>query len=327
MKMISLEQLQQDIEKNLIELGFDNMHPRGLYEPVSYILSIGGKRIRPVMLLMACNLFSDEITHAMKPALGIEVFHNFTLLHDDIMDAAPLRRNSPTVHVKWNPNTAILSGDAMSVLAFQYIMDTKPELALKIFPVFCSVAIGVCEGQQYDVDFETSDEVSQEDYLNMIRLKTSVLLAAAFQMGAILGGADDRNAQMMYETGLNLGLAFQIQDDYLDSFGEQEKFGKSIGGDIVMNKKTLLMIKAMEGARGDDKEFLNSMKGEGVIDPKEKIRRTLDIFTRTGAKDLAIQKIREYSEKAIETLGEISVPEERKTEVRRLISLLMGRRF
>lgn len=327
MKMISLEQLQQEVEKNLIKLGFDNMKPRGLYEPVSYILSIGGKRIRPVMLLMACNMFSDEISHAMKPAIGIEVFHNFTLLHDDIMDAATLRRNSPTVHVKWDSNTAILSGDAMSVLAFEYIMDTKPEFALRIFPVFSRVAIGVCEGQQYDVDFETVSEVSQEDYLNMIKLKTSVLLAAAFQMGAILGGADERNAQMMYETGLNLGLAFQIQDDYLDSFGEQEKFGKSIGGDIVKNKKTLLMIKAMEEARGDDKEFLDNIMGGEQIEPDEKIRRTLDIFTRTGAKELALQKIREYSDKAIESLGLISVSEDRKMEIRRLISLLMGRSF
>lgn len=323
----SFENLQKRVEKAIQELDFTSCKPKGLYEPVGYIVSNGGKRIRPVMLLMACNLFSDEINHAIMPAVGIEVFHNFTLLHDDIMDDAPIRRNRATVHMKWNRNTAILSGDAMSVLAFKYLMQTIPDLSSKILPVFSKAAIEVCEGQQYDIDFEEQSYVSEADYLKMIGLKTSVLLAASFQIGAILGGADEINSGLLYETGLNLGLAFQIQDDLLDSFGDPNKFGKSIGGDIVNNKKTFLMVKAMEITGKEDSNFLRNLPADCEISPEEKIKKVKEIYLRTGVKQLAEAKIKGYFDQALASFENVHVAVERKNEILKLTSVLMGRGF
>lgn len=325
--LLSMEQLQQKVESTLQKLNFNQRTPVGLYEPVGYIVSIGGKRIRPVMLLMACNLFSDEIEHALMPSVAVEVFHNFTLLHDDIMDDAPIRRNHPTVHVKWNPNTAILSGDVMSVLAFEYLINTKPELIQKILPVFTRAAIEVCEGQQMDIDFESLPAVSEKEYLKMIEQKTSVLLAAAFKIGGILGGADEKQATLLYETGLYLGLAFQVQDDLLDSFGDQEKFGKTIGGDILMNKKTFLMVKALELAKSADLEELKNLISSRNTDPVVKIEKVKNLYIRTGAKQMAEDKIRYYFDLALNRLEAIRVKSERKNEIFRLADLLMSRKF
>ena len=322
-----MEELLQKVEKTLNGLEYNKRKPAGLYEPVDYIISIGGKRIRPVMLLMACNLFTDEIDHALMPAAGIEVFHNVTLLHDDIMDDAPIRRNHPTVHMKWNRNTAILSGDAMSVIAFQYLMDTLPGLNSKIFPVFSKAAIEVCEGQQMDIDFESMSLVSESEYLKMIELKTSVLLAAAFQIGAILGGASDENARLLYDTGLNLGLAFQVQDDLLDTFGDQSKFGKSIGGDIVMNKKTFLMVKAMELAQKNDAAELKVLLSSGQLTADEKIRKVKDLYLKLGVKDVAEKKIKKYFEKALESLENVQISKDRKRIILSLASMLMERNY
>ena len=322
-----MEELLQKVEKTLNGLEYNKRKPAGLYEPVDYLISIGGKRIRPVMLLMACNLFTDEIDHALMPAAGIEVFHNFTLLHDDIMDDAPIRRNHPTVHMKWNRNTAILSGDAMSVIAFQYLMDTLPGLNSKIFPVFSKAAIEVCEGQQMDIDFESMSLVSESEYLKMIELKTSVLLAAAFQIGAILGGASDENARLLYDTGLNLGLAFQVQDDLLDTFGDQSKFGKSIGGDIVMNKKTFLMVKAMELAQKNDAAELKVLLSSGQLTADEKIRKVKDLYLKLGVKDVAEKKIKKYFEKALESLENVQISKDRKRIILSLASMLMERNY
>jgi geranylgeranyl diphosphate synthase type II len=325
--LYNFEQLQQKVEAAMHHLDFENRKPGGLYAPVGYILSIGGKRIRPVMLLMACNLFSDEMDHAVMPAVGLEVFHNFTLLHDDIMDDAPIRRNQPTVHVKWNNNTAILSGDAMSVLAYEYLMTTTPELFPKILPVFSKAAIEVCEGQQLDVDFESQFYVSEQEYLKMIELKTSVLLAASFQIGALLGGANDKNAQYLYDAGLNLGLAFQVQDDLLDTYGDQSKFGKTIGGDILMNKKTFLMVKALAVAGQEDKELLKDLISAKDFKPTEKIRQVKEIFARAGVKDMAEQKIKYYYDKAFSCFEKIGVPSERKAVITKMASTLMSRSF
>lgn len=325
--LYSLEELQQQVESTLKELQYKERKPAGLYEPIDYIISIGGKRIRPVMLLMACNLFTDEIDHALMPAIGIEVFHNFTLLHDDIMDDAPIRRNHPTVHMKWDRNTAILSGDAMSVIAFEYLMNTRPGLPSKILPVFSKAAIEVCEGQQLDIDFESMSLVSEAEYLKMIELKTSVLLAASFQIGAILGGAGDDNARLLYYTGLNLGLAFQVQDDLLDTFGDQSKFGKSIGGDIVLNKKTFLMVKAMELAQQNDAAELKSLLSSVNITADEKIRRVKELYLKLGVKEVAEEKIKNYFEKALINLDNVEVGRDRKKIILSLASMLMERNY
>jgi geranylgeranyl diphosphate synthase, type II len=325
--LYNFEQLQQKVEAAILHLDFENRKPEGLYAPVGYILSIGGKRIRPVMLLMACNLFSDELDHAVIPSVGLEIFHNFTLLHDDIMDDAAIRRNHPTVHIKWNENTAILSGDAMSVLAYEYLMTTSPELFSKTLPVFSRAAIEVCEGQQLDVDFESQFSVSEQEYLKMIELKTSVLLAASFQIGALLGGANDQEAQNLYDAGLNLGLAFQVQDDLLDTYGDQSKFGKTIGGDILLNKKTFLMVKALEVSGREDKKLLNDIIGAKDFDPTEKIRQVKEIYDRSGVKDLAEQKIRYYSDKAFGCFEKIGVSSDRKIMITKMASALMSRSF
>lgn len=325
--LYSMEELQQKVEKTLNGLEYNKRNPAGLYEPIDYIISIGGKRIRPVMLLMACNLFSDEIDHALIPAAGIEIFHNFTLLHDDIMDDAPIRRNHPTVHMKWDRNTAILSGDAMSVIAFEYLMNTLPGLASKTFPVFSKAAIEVCEGQQLDIDFESMSQVSEAEYLKMIELKTSVLLAASFHIGAILGGASDENARLLYDTGLNLGLAFQVQDDLLDTFGDQSMFGKSIGGDIVMNKKTFLMVKALELAQQNDANDLKGLLSSVSLTANEKISRVKELYLKLGVKDVAEKKIKYYFEKALKSLDNVEVIKDRKEIILSLASMLMERNY
>ncbi len=325
--LYSLEQLQQMVEKALQDLDYGRRMPPGLYEPVGYIVSIGGKRIRPVMLLMAANLFSDEIKHALMPSLAIEVFHNFTLLHDDIMDDAPIRRNHPAVHVKWNQNTAILSGDVMSVLAFQYLTETKQELIHRILPVFTRAAMEVCEGQQMDIDFETMTMVTEEEYIRMIEKKTSVLLAASFKIGALLGGANEKQSDLLYETGLNLGLAFQVQDDFLDSFGDQDTFGKFIGGDILMNKKTFLMVKALEIAEGSDAAELKILISSRDTDPAIKIQKVRDLYIRTGAKQKAEEKIKYYFDLALSRLEMIPVKPERKKEILCLANLLISRKY
>ena len=223
--------------------------PKNLYEPIDYILQLGGKRIRPVLTLMAADIFSGDFQKALPAALAVEVFHNFTLVHDDIMDDAPLRRGQATVHEKWDLNTGILSGDAMLILAYQYFEDYEPHVFQKLSKLFSKTALEVCDGQQLDVDFETRNDVSIPAYIDMIRLKTSVLVAAALKMGAIVAETSNENANLIYDFGLNLGLAFQLQDDYLDTFGDPETFGKQIGGDIIENKKTFLYLKCFGGCQ------------------------------------------------------------------------------
>jgi geranylgeranyl diphosphate synthase type II len=321
--MIPFNEIIQIINAELNKLDWDKK-PEGLYRPIAYVLSLGGKRIRPSLVLMACNLFSDEVESAIAPALGIEIFHNFTLLHDDIMDKAELRRGHPTVHKKWDENTAILSGDLMQIAAYQLISQTKEPNLKNVLDVFSRTAAEVCEGQQYDINFEDRENVSPEEYLEMIRLKTAVLLGASLKIGAIVGNASNRNANLLYDFGINLGMAFQLKDDLLDVYGD-EQFGKEIGGDIVANKKTYLLISAQKLAEGTDAKELNKwLKTDG--ENKEKVKVITTLYNRLGVKNICENKMQEYFEKSIDCLNQVSVEENKKKELRLLAEQLMFRK-
>lgn len=275
--MYSFKELQDVVQKEIDGLEFSTP-PEGLFEPMKYILGIGGKRLRPILVLLSANLFKDDLKKVYLPAIGIEVFHNFTLLHDDVMDNAPIRRSKATVHEKWNSNVAILSGDAMSIKAYQYIVSCEDHHLRDVLTVFNQTALEVCEGQQFDMEFEDRRDVQINEYLEMIRLKTAVLLGGSLKMGAVMGDADAKDAELLYNFGVNLGMAFQLQDDYLDVFGNQDVFGKKIGGDILCNKKTFLLIKAFELAKGDDKKELEGWISAKDFNPEEKISAVRAIY-------------------------------------------------
>jgi geranylgeranyl diphosphate synthase type II len=300
--------------------------PRGLYEPIGYVLSLGGKRIRPALTLMACNLFSENIRPALNAALGIEIFHNFTLLHDDIMDKADVRRGQLTVHKKWNDNTAILSGDVMQIASYQFIAKT-PLLYLKpVLDLFSQTAAEICEGQQYDVDFEKREQVEAEEYLEMIRLKTAVLLGCALKTGAWIGGAGEEDAQLLYDFGINIGLAFQLKDDLLDVYGDEATFGKKIGGDILCNKKTYLLIHAIELANEIEEIELKKWLNTTDIDlANEKIKSVTSLYNKLGVKAICEDKMQFFYSKAIANLEKVSVLENKKQELRNLAEKLMFR--
>jgi geranylgeranyl diphosphate synthase, type II len=301
------------------------LEPRELYEPMWYALSNGGKRLRPVFVLMGCQLFSDELRKATLPALGIEMFHNFTLLHDDIMDQAFMRRNLPTVHIKWDVNRAILSGDALAIQANIFISSCDKEILPDVLRVFNTTALQVCEGQQYDLNFERLREVSVADYLKMIQLKTAVLIAGSLQIGALIGGADALWASRIYELGDMIGMAFQLQDDYLDTFGNPVTFGKNIGGDILANKKTYLLIKAKELASQEQRDLLDKYFDSEDFDPAEKIAAVKNVFKDLGVDREIVGKVHEYSNKALNILLEIPVDPARKTELEKFTRNLMDR--
>lgn len=286
--------------------------PRALYAPLAYCLKNGGKRMRPVMTLLGCGLFSGDIEKALSPAIGLELFHNFTLMHDDIMDNAPLRRGLPAVHKKWNISTAILSGDVMFALAYKYMMDVPDEKLRRVLDLFNKTVIEVCEGQQYDMNFETDGQVGESDYLEMIRLKTAVLPAACLKTGAIIAGASEEDAEKLYCFGEFIGLAFQLRDDWLDVYGEEAVFGKKSGGDIVANKKTWMTIKAYELADDKQKELLQKAFGSKDFNPDEKVRQVKEIYHRLGIKDLALQQMEQYYLRAFRSLDSIPVPVDRK---------------
>ncbi|MEX6686897.1 polyprenyl synthetase family protein [Danxiaibacter flavus] len=296
--------------------------PAGLYEPADYFLTIGGKRIRPVMCLMGNELFGEIVPDAFHVATAIELFHNFTLVHDDIMDKASLRRGLPTVHTKYDENTAILSGDVMMVVAYSYLNKINVSYLSKILGLFNRTAREVCEGQQLDVDFERRNSVSLPDYIRMIELKTSVLLAASLRMGAILGGASEGNQNELYEFGRNLGIAFQVQDDYLDAFGDPEKFGKDVGGDIRQNKKTFLMLHALEVANTQQKNELLSLMEEN---PADKVERVLQIFRDCDVDGWAKSLKQQYLDKSMKHLEDIAVVSSRKKPLRELADFLIQR--
>jgi geranylgeranyl diphosphate synthase type II len=299
--------------------------PKNLYEPIDYILKLGGKRIRPVLTLIASDIFSDDFKKALPAALAVEVFHNFTLIHDDIMDAAPLRRGKATVHEKWDTNTGILSGDAMLILAYQYFENYEPIVFQKLAKLFGKTALEVCDGQQLDVDFETRNDVTIPEYIHMIRLKTSVLVAAALKMGAIVAEANDDNANLIYDFGLNLGLAFQLQDDYLDTFGNPETFGKQIGGDIIENKKTYLYLKALEVANKDDKGKLKYLYKKKLKENTVKIADIKRIFQLNEIPLLIKQEIENYTKKAFDTLAQMDIKDTDKQRLKEFGLWLMNR--
>ena len=323
--MYSYKELQSLVNKQINKIDFIK-EPRQLYDPIKFILSLGGKRIRPVFVLMACNLFSDDIDKAINAALALEIFHNFTLLHDDIMDNSSLRRNKPTVHTKWNFNVAILSGDAMSIIAYKFITKTKSGNLTDVLNIFNTTALQVCEGQQYDMDFEAEELVTEADYLKMIELKTAVLIAASLKIGALISDASQKDAQLLYLFGINIGLAFQIQDDFLDVYGDTNIFGKKIGNDIITNKKTYLLIKAFELAKGADyKELYNQIFTKNRPS-EEKIKSVISIYNKLGIKKIVQNKIVEYFNEAFIYFEKISVNSERKQELSSFIkSTLINR--
>jgi len=323
--MHSLEKFRWIIDREIEKMDFAGRQPAELYSPVEYILSNGGKRLRPVLALMSCRLFTHDLTECVKPAAAIELFHNFTLLHDDIMDQADMRRGKPAVHKKWNENTAILSGDAMVVLSFNLISSAKPEILPGLLSVFNTTALEVCEGQQMDMNFETNPNVKENEYLEMIKLKTSVLIAAAMKIGAISARANDRDCELMYESGLNLGLAFQLQDDILDLYGKQEDFGKIRGGDILMNKKTILLIKALELADQTTAVSIRRLMNEEQ-DPGMKVGEMKKILDRLEINLIAWKMAEGYFNKAIRKLYETNSDKAQKNEFADFIHSVMNRK-
>ncbi len=299
--------------------------PKNLYEPIEYILQLSGKRIRPILTLMSADILSGEYKKALPAALAVEVFHNFTLVHDDIMDDAPLRRGQQTVHEKWNLNTGVLSGDAMLILAYQYFENYDPKTFQELAKLFSKTALEVCDGQQLDIDFETRNDVTIEEYINMIRLKTSVLVAAALKMGAIVAKAPEKDANLLYEYGLNLGLAFQLQDDYLDTFGDPETFGKQVGGDIIENKKTYLFLKAMELADDDDKQKLQFFYKQKLEENSIKIDEVTRIFERCDIPGLIQKLIQDYTNLSFDSLNQMNISSENKEKLIQFGTFLMAR--
>jgi len=309
--MLTLETAIKIIEKEILALKLP-VYPVNLYNPIKYTLSRGGKRIRPALTLIACNLFSDNYKKAVLPALGIELFHNFTLIHDDLMDNSSLRRNDPTIHIKWNPNTAILAGDAMYIIACQLICKVENNILPVIISIFNQTALQVCEGQMMDMDFEKRNNVTVNQYLEMIGLKTSVLLASSLKIGAIIGGADPQSSEKVYNFGYNLGVAFQLQDDLLDSYGEENVFGKKIGNDILTNKKTYLYLKAIRLASNPEKKFLENLYSSETHNPEEKVKSVINIFNLLKIKALTQDIINEHYDKALYQLDEINISKKKK---------------
>lgn len=323
--MYTATQLLDKINEYISELQFTRK-PKGLYDPVEYVLSLGGKRIRPVLMMMAHNLYKDEnISDVLSSAVGVEIYHNYTLLHDDLMDKADVRRNKPTVHKVWDDNTAILSGDAMLVLAYQFISNCSPLHLKEVLDLFSLTALEICEGQQFDMEFEKREDVTEDEYIEMIRLKTAVLLAAGLKIGAILGGAPKEDAQALYEFGIYMGLAFQLQDDFLDVYGNPEIFGKNIGGDILSNKKTYLLIKALERADAFQKMELLTWLQKINFEPEAKIKAVTQLYNQIGVKAICESKMREYYAKGLDALIGVGVPVERKRGLKSFAELLLYR--
>lgn len=322
--MFTASELLDMVRAHIAELQFTRT-PKGLYDPVTYVLSLGGKRIRPVLMLMAYNLFREDVKSILQPATGIEVYHNYTLLHDDLMDRADKRRGKPTVHKVWNDNVAILSGDAMLVLAYQFMAQCPSDKLKEVLDLFSLTALEICEGQQMDMEFEQRNEVSEAEYIEMIRLKTSVLLAASLKIGAVLGGASKGDADYLYDFGVNLGLAFQLKDDLLDVYGDSARFGKNIGGDILCNKKTYLVIKAFEHADKEQASQLDDWFNRKTFDPQQKIEAVTRLYNQIGVRELCEAKIVEYSRRASESLRLLDVPAENKRELEKLMEELMYR--
>lgn len=324
---MTTEVLLDIIEKSLSELGYAELEPRTLFEPIGYTLSLGGKRVRPLLCLLACRLYSDNIATALPIARALEVFHNFTLLHDDLMDKSPIRRGQPTVYRKWNDNTAILSGDAMSIEAYRSLEGIEnPQLLFKVLPFFNKMAIEICKGQQYDMDFEEREHVSVAEYIEMIRLKTAVLLGAALRLGALAAGAYDSDAQILDEVGQALGLAFQIQDDYLDVYGDEKTFGKPIGGDIMNGKKTLMLLYTQAKLERDDRAELDQLMQLGQEHKEERISGVRRLYDKAGTPIYAQHEIERLTQEALTKLRGLGLKQERLEPLYQLFDKLTTRK-
>jgi geranylgeranyl diphosphate synthase type II len=317
----------RDIFLRALDRAIGNREPESLYEPARYILSLGGKRMRPALTMLSAEIFGTSHRDALPAALAVEVFHNFSLVHDDIMDDAPLRRGKQTVHAKWDLNAGILSGDAMLILAYRHLESYPPETFFKLASLFSKTALEVCEGQQWDMDFEKRSDVMLDEYLKMIEYKTAVLVGAALQMGAIVAGASEENGAAIFDFGRELGIAFQIQDDYLDVFGDPEKTGKQPGGDIIENKKTFLLLKAYELADGPQRRELDGIYAGEFADGASKVAAAKSIFEKTGATKAATAAIRDYTAKALSRLDPIGIGEDKKNILRDFANQLMERQF
>ena len=323
--MLTANEILEKINSYLDNLPYTR-EPQSLYEPVKYALSMGGKRIRPSLMLMAYNMFKDDPESILPTACAIETYHNYTLLHDDLMDNAAMRRGMPTVHVKWDANTAILSGDSMLVLAFQRMMQCAPDKLKPVLDLFTETSLEIGEGQQYDMDFESRTDVTEDEYIEMIRLKTSVLLACSLKLGAIQAGAPAADADNLYKFGELMGLAFQLQDDYLDVYGDPAVFGKTIGGDILCNKKTYMLINAYNRAGDDMRGELTRWVTAEEFDPAEKIAAVTAIYDKVGIKELAEQKINYYFDQSRKYLAAVNVPDERKAVLAGYTDKMMKRK-
>lgn len=320
--MRTFEEICRTIEEALARLTFDQP-PRSLFDPITYILSLGGKRIRPALALMACDLFGGKNEDVLQPALGLEVFHNFTLLHDDLMDEADRRRDKPTVHKLWNPNVAILSGDAMLICAYQLVAKANDKAILELFS---RTALEICAGQQYDMEFESRSDVTEEEYLEMIRLKTAVLLACALKVGAMIGGASAADADALYDYGIHIGLAFQLQDDLLDVYGDPKTFGKNIGGDILCNKKTFLLINALSAASEEQRQVMEDWMARKTYDAQEKIAAFANLYNELSIRDLTERRIEDYYRMADEDLARLSIAPESLSVLKGTCDRLMKRK-
>jgi len=323
--MHTIQQYQQFL-LDYLQSQYETKEPRNLYEPIHYILGLGGKKMRPVLTLMSAEVFDADYKKALPAALAVEVFHNFSLVHDDIMDDAPLRRGHETVHEKWNINTGILSGDAMLILAYQYFEQYEPLIFRDLAKLFSKTALEVCEGQQWDVDFEDRSDVTIPEYLKMIQYKTAVLVAAAMKMGAIIAETSVENANLIYDFGLNLGLAFQLQDDFLDAFGNPETFGKQVGGDIIENKKTYLYLKAVAFSKPEEANELKRLFAIQPEDSTDKIERVKALFNSSGASKATQDAIQDFTFKAFQMLDQMNISDDKKAMLKAFGENLMGRK-
>jgi geranylgeranyl diphosphate synthase, type II len=322
--MMNLNTIVKRINKEIVQFNFGD-EPKELYEPIRYTMESAGKRLRPLLTIWGTYLFSDEPEQAYKPAIAIEVFHNFTLMHDDIMDNAPLRRGQETVHTKWNPNTAILSGDVMLVKVYDLLSEAEESILKRVISSFNACASRVCEGQQNDMNFEIRAEVSEEEYLEMIRNKTAALLGYSLELGALIGGADDKNIQLLREAGESIGIGFQLKDDLLDVYGDEKNFGKKKAGDISANKKTFLLIKAMETANDKDKKILKDLYSVSDIKGEEKIRQVMAIYDKLGIKSITEKRIDEYFSDGLKKISSVEASLFRKGRLKDFIKELINR--
>lgn len=322
--MYTIDQLISTVSTAVANIQYSDS-PKSLYDPIRYILSIGGKRIRPVLMLMAYNLYKDDVAPILNNAIALETYHNFTLLHDDLMDKSDVRRGNPTVHKKWNDNTAILSGDTMLILAYQLFNEGVKDV--NAMTAFIEATLGVCEGQQYDMEFETRDDVEESEYMEMIRKKTSLLLGYALKIGGILGGADEEDQQNLYTFGEKMGLAFQLQDDLLDVYGDTKLFKKKLGGDIVDNKKTFMFINALRLANAEQKSELEKWISAENFIPEEKIAAVTHIYNNIGIDKLAQRKIEDLFSESLLSLEKVKVTDDKKAELRNFAFRLLGRKY